>query len=98
MVELVRSYEVLAHPQRRALYDATGRSVHPERVPNTYGRALPFRGGAPALGQTRRAPVRGATVIPTVFAPRSPRWPFYAFAALSVLVMDGVVAAHLLGR
>ena len=64
MVDVVKAYEVLSHPGRRAFYDQTGHGVVPERVPNTYGRAVPFRGGRAALGQRRHAPP-APNILPT---------------------------------
>jgi curved DNA-binding protein CbpA len=65
MVDLVKAYEVLSHAGRRQVYDETGIGVVPERVPNTYGRAVAFRGGHMGLGVRRRSAAPSATVLPS---------------------------------
>ncbi|MGZ6838822.1 MAG: J domain-containing protein [Blastococcus sp.] len=66
MVELVAAYEALADPARRRLYDQTGLSVPRERVPNTHGRATPWRGGSLGLGHaTRRHVAPARSVVPS---------------------------------
>lgn len=64
MVDLVKAYEVLSHPGRRSLYDRTGFGVLPERVPNTYGRQVPFRGGHLGLAARRRHAAPAPSVLP----------------------------------
>jgi curved DNA-binding protein CbpA len=66
MVDLVKAYEVLSHPGRRSLYDRTGFGVIPERVPNTYGRQVPFRGGHLGLAARRRGTPPSPNVFPVV--------------------------------
>jgi hypothetical protein len=88
MVEIVNAYEVLSHPGRRAIYDDTGTSWVPERVPNTFGRAMPFRGGAPALGQGRRAHASARYILPA--APKTSR---AKRAGQAIAVVAGLAAA-----
>ena len=71
MLDLVNAFEVLGDERRRRMYDQSGIAVLPERVPNTHGRAVPFRGST--LGRTSPAPkaptgrldspVRGRAVV-----------------------------------
>jgi curved DNA-binding protein CbpA len=66
MVDLVRAYEVLSNPGRRRVYDETGIGVVPERVPNDYGRAVPWRGGTLGLAARRRTTAPGLTIVPAM--------------------------------
>lgn len=65
MLDLVQAHDVLSDASRRRLYDGTGVVAVRERRPNTYGRAVPFRGSLPGLGTPRRSHVSPAlSVIP----------------------------------
>lgn len=57
MLDLVQAHDVLSDASRRRLYDGTGVVAVRERRPNTYGRAVPFRGSLPGLGAPRRSHV-----------------------------------------
>jgi curved DNA-binding protein CbpA len=97
MMDLVKAYEVLSHPGRRKVYDTTGIGVVPERVPNTFGRPVAFRGGHLGLGVRRHSAPPGITVVPGYGASRrGGRWlPWLAVAAL-VLVVAGALLASVL--
>jgi curved DNA-binding protein CbpA len=89
MVDLLKAYEVLSHPGRRSVYDRTGFGVVPERVPNTYGRQVPFRGGHLGLAARRRSAVTAPDVLPA--ARRGPSGPY--LVALSLLAITAVSLA-----
>jgi curved DNA-binding protein CbpA len=93
MADLVRAYEVLSDPGRRRLYDGTGRAVIPERTPNTHGRAVPWRGGQPALGQNTVRRARHAPA-PTVI-PRSPSQLSVGRVLKTALTLTGLAAGGL---
>jgi curved DNA-binding protein CbpA len=88
MVDLVKAYEVLSHPGRRKVYDHTGFGVVPERVPNTNGRQVPFRGGHLGFAARRR------TAVPAHYElPAERRGP--SLALLLALALIAVTAVSL---
>jgi curved DNA-binding protein CbpA len=89
MVDLVTAYEVLSDAGRRAVYDEIGIGVVPERVPNTYGRQVPFRGSHLGLAARRRSSPAGPTVLPTPKAGPSSG----LLIALALLAVNAVALA-----
>ena len=93
MVDLVKAYEILSQPDRRRVYDETGLTVVPERVPNTYGRAVPWRGGHLGLGHLRTRGAPGRTVVPSM-PPRRVSRATVAIAVMSVVMTTGAVVQY----
>lgn len=92
MVDLVAAYEVLSDHHRRRVYDETGLGVVPERVPNTHGRAVPWRGGSLGFAAPHRrsgAPAR--MILP--MAPARRRW---GRSLVAVVLVAGAGAASAL--
>jgi hypothetical protein len=89
MVDLVEAYEVLRDPGRRRTYDEIGIGVVPERVPNTFGRQVAFRGGGLGLGTARRTPSAPAQTV----VPGCPPQRGWGRAMVVVFALGGIVMA-----